>query len=682
MDAWGVLKRRPEMNLAPFVWTGLQIVHPRLFDGAPQGRFSINKLWDKALDKGRLYGVRLDGTWIHVGTPQGLEEAERFLKRSRPRTLMEAARPQVFTIPSGFAFARALAAGVIARSGADPLLLADALVLVPTRRAARALREAFADALGGAALLPNIRALGDVDEDESSFDPTTDDIEAVPPVAPLRRRLLLAQLVERWGVAKHAPVPFTQALNYAGELANFLDEAVTQGADLTKLDTLAPDAMAAHWNEVVKFLAIVAEQWPGLLKAEGASEPAAHRDAKLRSLAARLAANPPRAPVIAAGSTGSIPATAELLKTIASLPTGAVVLPGLDRDLDAASWEKIEPAHAQFGLRQLLAYIGVEREDVALWSPLPDSYPARAQRVRFLSEALRPPPTTDAWRDLVEAPGNDLAPGLENFSLVEAQHPRAEALAVACALREALETKGRTAALVTQDRLLARRVAAEMTRWNIAIDDSAGMRLSRTPPGAFLALLARAAATRFAPVALLALLKHPLASGGEERSHFRRNVRALEMAALRGLRPEPGLTASPNGSRRRTRRPHFKPGSPSSPVCSNPSPMRWTQRRPPSAISPAHMARRPRRSPLRTPTPAQLRSGAGPQAKRRRTLSPNWSATATASRLLRPATMPMRLPNSLRRARCGPASICIRALPFSDHWRRGFSISTSSFFPA
>jgi len=83
MDAWGVLTRRPEMNLAPFVWTGLQIVHPRLFQDAPKGRFSINRMWDRALDKGRLWGVRLDGVWIHVGTPQGLEEAEEFLRDLR-----------------------------------------------------------------------------------------------------------------------------------------------------------------------------------------------------------------------------------------------------------------------------------------------------------------------------------------------------------------------------------------------------------------------------------------------------------------------------------------------------------------------------------------------------------------------------------------------------------------------
>jgi MurNAc alpha-1-phosphate uridylyltransferase len=80
MDAWGLLKRRQEMNLAPFVWTGLQIVHPRLFDGAPAGRFSINPRWDRAIETGRLAGLRLDGVWLHVGTPQGLEEAGNFLR--------------------------------------------------------------------------------------------------------------------------------------------------------------------------------------------------------------------------------------------------------------------------------------------------------------------------------------------------------------------------------------------------------------------------------------------------------------------------------------------------------------------------------------------------------------------------------------------------------------------------
>src|SRR5258705_6967085 len=186
----------------------------------------------------------MDSCWYAPGSRRG----RGFPSRSHPRTLMAPARPHIFTIPSGIPFARALSEGVIARSGSDPLLLADALVLVPTRRAARALREIFADVLGGAALLPRIRALGDIDDEEQSFDPSTEDLGALPPVAPLRRRLLLATLVRHWGEAKDAHVPFTQCLAYAGELARLLDEAVTQNADLAGLTRLASDSMAAHWN--------------------------------------------------------------------------------------------------------------------------------------------------------------------------------------------------------------------------------------------------------------------------------------------------------------------------------------------------------------------------------------------------------------------------------------------------
>ena len=452
---------------------------------------------------------------------------------------MTAARPRVFTIPAGIDFARALCEGVIERCGRDPLLLSDALLLVPTRRAARSLREAFAEALGGAALIPRIRALGDADDEELTFDAGEDVLAAA--ISPLRRRLLLATLVQRWGENRGSPLPFVQAMTHAGELAHFLDEAVTQGCDLSKLNTLAPDELAAHWQDVLTFLRIIVDAWPKQLAADGAVEPALARDQRLRTLAQALAAVPPRAPVIAAGSTGSIPATAELLTVIAQLPAGAVVLPGLDTELDGEAWSELDAGHAQFGLRQLLAHLGIGREDVAPWSPLPGDRAQRAARVKFISEALRPPPATDAWRDLIENAQTTFTDALKDFALLEAQNPREEALVVAIALREALETQGRTAALVTPDRGLARRVAAELTRWGIAIDDSAGRALSSTPPGTFLALLARAAADGFPPVALLSLLKHPLAAGGESPAAFRRRVRWLEHRHLRGIRPGRGL---------------------------------------------------------------------------------------------------------------------------------------------
>ena len=200
------------------------------------------------------------------------------------------------------------------------------------------------------------------------------------------------------------------------------------------------------------------------------------------------------------------------------------------------SWQRLDPGHPQFALKQVLTRIGVERDAVADWSPAP----ASLQRERILREVLRPAPTTDAWRALAEGDGCKLGAALDGLTLLAAADPAEEASMIALLLREALEEKDKTAALVTRDRALARRVTAELGRWNIAIDDSAGHPLSQTAPGAFLCLLAEAADSRFAPVALLALLKHPLTTMSDDASVFRAHARALDMA-LRGPRPDSGL---------------------------------------------------------------------------------------------------------------------------------------------
>ncbi len=444
----------------------------------------------------------------------------------------------VFTIAAGAGFADTLARGILARiDTSDPLALSRATLYLPTRRGARALSESFARAMGGAALLPDIHALGELDEDEFLLDPAAETLDLVPAIAPVRERLLLAALVQRWDRARGGDLAFAQAASLARGLAHLFNEVETQRADLSKLDELAPAALAEHWAQVKAFLELLRDRWPALLASENVMSPAARRNDALAALARRFENNPPAGPVIAAGSTGSIPATAELLRAIANLPHGAVVLPGLDRALDDKSWSELDPGHPQFGMKQLLGVIGVSREDVRDWHDAPDS---RA-RETLLREALRPAPTTDAWRALAEHGGGEIAKGLEGLAIVEAAHPGEEAKAIALMLREVLETEDRTAALVTPDRNLARRVAAEMARWNIAIDDSAGRPLSHTPPGAFLILLAEAADAEFAPVPLLALLKHPLCACGMDVAEFRARVRALERVALRGVRPDPGL---------------------------------------------------------------------------------------------------------------------------------------------
>jgi ATP-dependent helicase/nuclease subunit B len=442
----------------------------------------------------------------------------------------------VFTIAPSAPFADTLARGLIRQLGDGPLSLADAVIYLPTRRAQRTFGDAFARVLGGAALLPQFKALGDADEDEFLFEENA--LELQPAVSPMRRMLLLAAMIQRWHAARGATVMgFAQAAALADGLAQVMDEVQTQGVSLAALKSIVPGTLAQHFEQVGEFLGLLDGEWPKILAAEGKTSPAERRNKALLGLADRLARRPSKGPVIAAGSTGSIPATATLLKAIANLSNGAVVLPGLDQALDDASWQDLDPGHPQFGMKQLLTRIGVERRAVRDWGDA-----GGTKRERVLREALRPAPTTDAWRAIAEAKQErEIVEGSQGLSLIEAADPVEEATTIALVLREALETPGKTATLVTPDRTLARRVASELRRWDVEVDDSAGRPLAHTPPGTFLCLLAEAAEAKFAPVSLLALLKHPLTT--LDRANlpaFRGRVRALDRA-VRGPRPNPGL---------------------------------------------------------------------------------------------------------------------------------------------
>ncbi|MBT4888832.1 MAG: nucleotidyltransferase family protein [Rhodospirillales bacterium] len=76
----GKLTRRPENEICPYMFAGIQILHPRLFSDFEDGKFSLNKIYDKGIENNRLYGIVHDGEWFHVGTPEALEEIEAFMK--------------------------------------------------------------------------------------------------------------------------------------------------------------------------------------------------------------------------------------------------------------------------------------------------------------------------------------------------------------------------------------------------------------------------------------------------------------------------------------------------------------------------------------------------------------------------------------------------------------------------
>jgi ATP-dependent helicase/nuclease subunit B len=440
---------------------------------------------------------------------------------------------KAFSIAAGSAFVDTLAVGILDRFGGDSENLADILVLLPTRRACRALGEAFLRANAGKpALLPAMTPIGDIDEDEIGFlaaeEPALAGMADLPPAMPsLRRQLILAQMI----MAKDATMSAAHAARLANELARLLDEAQTERLDFADLEKIVPDRFSQHWQETLVFLQIVTEHWPTILAEQGCIDAADRRNRLIGAQVALWQEAPPAGPVIAAGSTGSIPATADLLTCVAGLDTGVVVLPGLDTTLDEESLNALGPSHPQYGMTRLLRRIGCEVEDVAPWGT-----PSDRARINTVNAALRPPLTSAA----VSLP-DDVGAAFAGVRRIDCPGPQQEALAIALMLREALEDGERTAALITPDRRLARRVAAELRRWQIDIDDSGGTPLADTLPGVFLRLTASAVAADAAPVPLLSALKHPLAAGGLDPAVFRDRVREMELAVLRGPRPIPGF---------------------------------------------------------------------------------------------------------------------------------------------
>ncbi|MFQ5437721.1 MAG: double-strand break repair protein AddB [Paracoccaceae bacterium] len=452
--------------------------------------------------------------------------------------------PRCFNIPSGCDFSDTFVAGLRARlKDRSPEAMARVRVFVNTRRTQRRMVELFAK--GPPGFLPQIRAITDLGDDPL----IAPDIAPASP--PYRRRLELARAVAAMIDAAPHLAPRSSVFDLAASLARLMDEMHGEGVDAAVLETLNGGNHAEHWQLSLEFLNILVSFFSG----EGAPGRECRQRLVIERLAEKWASEPPDDPVIVAGSTGSRGATALFMETVAGLPQGAVVLPGLDVDLPtgaigaitgASGWE-----HPQSSLLRFLGALGIEPRDVGNWS---DARPRHSELNRLVSLALRPAPVTDQW--LEEGPKlADTVATTAHLSLIEAPDPRREALAIACHLRAALED-GRKAALVTPDRTLARRVTAALGRWNIRPDDSAGRPLAQMPTGIFLRHVASLVANRVTTDGLIAILKHPLTHSAAARNQHLLRSRDLELELLRGGGPFPDFGQIRNWATGRTSDPH------------------------------------------------------------------------------------------------------------------------------
>ncbi len=481
----------------------------------------------------------------------------------------KAGQPSVYSIAAHRGFADALVAGLMPRYGDANVGLARLTLLLPSRRAARGITEAFVRLSGNGGhaglLLPRMAVVGDLDSEEglsALLDPLGAD-EPVPPAADRTRRWLrLAALIA--GLEGQETPRGAALLRRAFDAAQTMDRLAVEGVSPEALMSEEIIALvgeqADHWRASTRAFLRLQAAWRLELDAAGQVDPPTRANLLFEAAAAKWRAQPPSHPIVAAGVTSASPSLARLLRVVSELPGGAVILPDLDLSLDDAVWAELGDAgqppapdaphfgredaltHPQYHLKLLLNRMGVNRGEVQPWhrSGMGAAPPARS---RAISSLFLPPAASASWVDLPEARRR-----LSGLHLMETEHPGEEAQAIAILMREAMEVPERRVALVTPDRALAGRVVAHLRRWGIVADDTAGQPLPQTAAGRVLLLLAEVMAQAAPPVPLIALLSHPLVGGqgsdetGHARAIWLERVRALDLA-LRGPRPGVGLEA-------------------------------------------------------------------------------------------------------------------------------------------
>ncbi len=474
--------------------------------------------------------------------------------------LFQSPAPRVFTLPP----ARDFLTGIVQTLRAEfeverhPDALTSVLILTPTRRAAKALGDAFAAEAGeGVALLPMIRPLGDIDVDDPPFEPGELAGIAPPALSSARRQFELARLILAKEEALGRSIGLGGALALARPLGELLDDMADEGVeDLSPLVDSLAEHLPEDRREAVEFLSILQIAWPARLEELGGMDATARRSRILDALSARWQETPPDHPVIIVGSSGSIPAVRRLMGVVAGLEKGAVVLPGFDWDMDERAFASIDAAHPQWAMQAFINSLHLQPNTVAAW-PGSAETPVEAARRRVIAEALRPADTTDEWLDRLDTlsatrGAGFFQSGLEGLSLVEATDPLQEARVCALLLREALEEPDKTAILVTPDRALARRVSAEMQRFEVRVDDSGGSALTECAAGAFLLRILEAALEPSSIVAQSSLWASSLFCAGLARGPVHTALAKAEAEAWRGVAPQggfDGLAARLDGER-------------------------------------------------------------------------------------------------------------------------------------
>ena len=444
----------------------------------------------------------------------------------------------IFNISPRYPFLEVLASYILKTAKDKNLNIADDIILLPTRRACRHIKEVFLKLSGGnAVILPTILPLGDIDEDGLAFlDYENENLltELPPAISKIKRNLILSTLIKE----KNHDLTEEQAYSLAVDLAHLMDTVEMEELSFNNLQYLVPEEYSEHWQETLKFLKIVTSEYPKILEENNVINPI---DRKVRLIKKQIEywkQNPPKGRVFAAGSTGSLVPISYMLRFISKMENGFLILPGLDKNISDADFEiltsdypKVNQNHPQYGLLKLIKGLGLKISDIP---NLPvyneNEYDiADSDRELLASHIMLSSDMNDDWSNLSKLKDNVLS-GVSELTL---DTDSDEVFAIAGLLRKAV-FENKKALLITPDRKIAKSVANELKRWNIIVDDSAGIPASDTVTGNYIILVLKMIYDDFSPYSILAVLKHKYTHLGYTHERLEELTELFEKKVLRG----------------------------------------------------------------------------------------------------------------------------------------------------
>ena len=448
-------------------------------------------------------------------------------------------KSRFYTIPASQAFADNLVTGIMDKFPEKEQLARIELYL-PSRRAISSIKEAFfKHQKKGPLLLPKLFAIGEPDE-EVALNLAMEGLELDEAINDFERQCLIASQIQHFPIGGQLMAP-ASAMKLASSLCMLIDQMQRAGTPLSAIKDVLPDELSTYWQEILKFLTILFDYWPSILAERGQIDPVARQQQLLQAQLDFWTSHPPNAPIILAGSTGTLPMTRSFMRVISQLPMGVVIFPGIDLDIEDTEWRAIEhdPVHPLSQIARAMVEFELPLSEVRYWHVTEQMRnKSVCSRQILLREVMRPASRTWQWRRLA-IDESELSPSsLQGLKVISVTDSFQEAELIAGLMRKTLETPNKTAMLITPDRMLARKVQAALMRWNITVDDSAGSSLLLSSPARFLVLIIRVVQEDASPHALRALFKHPFATAGLPRAEFTHLANLFEEQILRGPLPK------------------------------------------------------------------------------------------------------------------------------------------------